>query len=142
MQPAVISAATARTARAGGSMPGCVRRPARRERIECPDMSSLRPAVNGSYELLSSDGIGRSRISMRRFLARPCSLLLEATGCESATETASMRLLDSPASSKRRTTLEARAPASSQFDGYFLESAAPIGLLSVCPLTRICCWDD
>lgn len=83
------------------------------------------------YELCPSGAIGRTRISMRRFLDRPSSVLLDATGCVSATETARMRVLESPEREKSRTTLAARAPASSQFDGYVLASAGRIGLLSV-----------
>ena len=64
---------------------------------------------------------------MRRFLARPSSVLLDATGSESATETARMRLLLSPEEAKSRTTLAARAPASSQLVGYCFASVGRIG---------------
>ena len=73
--------------------------------------------------------------------ARPSAVLLEATGWTSAIETASRRLSEIPVPSKRRTTLAARAPASSQLVGYRSMRAGPIGLLSVCPMTMIW-WGD
>ena len=54
---------------------------------------------------------------MRRFAALPSGVSFGATGCVSASETALHRCGGTPRSVRIRTTLAARAPASSQLLG-------------------------
>src|SRR5690606_16416982 len=101
--------------------------------------SSIRRDV-GSRQLSGASGsTTRSRsaittITTRRFTCRPSGVVLSATGWNSPRPTAAIRSGATPCSWKMRTTRDARAADSSQFDG---KTTVLIGRSSLCPSTCV-----
>jgi hypothetical protein len=83
------------------------------------------------------DHCGRMRRSVRRFSPRPAAFESDAMGSYCACDTASSFVGSTPFPWRCRTTIAARAPASSQLVGYLSASSRPTGTSSVFPITSI-----